>query len=142
MSKIEFGTKLDFNNVLIRPKRSIIKSRSQVSLERKFKFRNSSSVWNGVPIISANMDTTGTFEVYEVLSSYNMLTMLHKFYTVGDYIDNKDKLNPDLFGVSTGISDDDYNKLVSIMDVVDCNWICIDIANGYLDGMVEYCLLM
>ena len=38
-----------------------------------------------------------------------------------------------------GISDDDYTKLVSIMDVVDCNWICIDIANGYLDGMVEYC---
>ena len=85
---------------LIRPKRSIIKSRSQVSLERKFKFRNSLSVWNGVPIISANMDTTGTFEVYEVLSSYKVLTMLHKFYTVGDYIDNKDKLNPDLFGVS------------------------------------------
>ena len=74
MSKIEFGTKLDFNNVLIRPKRSIIKSRSQVSLERTFKFRNSSSVWNGVPIISANMDTTGTFEVYEVLSSYKMLS--------------------------------------------------------------------
>ena len=139
MSKIEFGTKLDFNNVLIRPKRSTIKSRSQVSLERTFKFRNSSSVWNGVPIISANMDTTGTFEVYEVLSSYKMLTMLHKFYTVGDYIDNKDKLNPDLFGVSTGISDDDYTRLVRIMDVVDCNWICIDIANGYLDGMVEYC---
>jgi GMP reductase len=139
MSKIEFGTKLDFNNVLIRPKRSTIKSRSQVSLERKFKFRNSLSEWNGVPIISANMDTTGTFEVYKVLSSYNMLTMLHKFYSIGDYIDNKDKLNPDLFGVSTGISDDDYTKLVSIMDVVDCNWICIDIANGYLDGMVEYC---
>jgi len=139
MSKIEFGTKLDFNNVLIRPKRSTIKSRSQVSLERKFKFRNSLCEWNGVPIISANMDTTGTFEVYEVLSSYNILTMLHKFYSIGDYIDNKDKLNPDLFGVSTGISDDDYTKLVSIMDVVDCNWICIDIANGYLDGMVEYC---
>jgi GMP reductase len=139
MSKIEFGTKLDFNNVLIRPKRSTIKSRSQVSLERKFKFRNSLNEWNGVPIISANMDTTGTFEVYKVLSSYNMLTMLHKFYSIGDYIDNKDKLNPDLFGVSTGISDDDYTKLVSIMDVVDCNWICIDIANGYLDGMVEYC---
>ena len=139
MSKIEFGTKLDFNNVLIRPKRSTIKSRSQVSLERKFRFRNSLGEWNGIPIISANMDTTGTFEVYEVLSSYKILTMLHKFYTVGDYIDNKDKLNPDLFGVSTGISDDDYIKLIRIMEVVDCNWICIDIANGYLDGMVEYC---
>ncbi len=139
MSKIEFGTKLDFNNVLIRPKRSTIKSRSQVSLERKFRFRNSLGEWNGIPIISANMDTTGTFEVYEVLSSYKILTMLHKFYTVGDYIDNKDKLNPDLFGVSTGISDDDYTKLIRIMEVVDCNWICIDIANGYLDGMVEYC---
>ena len=81
MNKIEYGLKLDFSNVLIRPKRSTINSRSQVNLEREFKFKYSPLTWNGVPIISANMDTTGTFEVYEVLSEYRILTALNKFYT-------------------------------------------------------------
>jgi len=139
MTQIEFGHKLDFNNVLIRPKRSTIKSRSEVSLERDFKFKYSSNRWNGVPIMASNMDSTGTFEVYKVLSTYNMLTMLHKFYTINDYIAHKDILDPNLFGVSTGISDNDFTNLISIMEVIDCNWICVDIANGYLNGMVEYC---
>tara|TARA_Y100000361_G_scaffold62753_1_gene55197 strand:- start:5159 stop:6190 length:1032 start_codon:yes stop_codon:yes gene_type:complete len=139
MTKIEFGTKLDFNNVLIRPKRSTLKSRSDVTLERTIKFKNSPIVWTGVPIMSANMDTTGTFEVYDVLSKYKMLTMLHKFYTIEDYKNNKDRLDPNFFGVSTGISENDYNKLVSIMEVIDSKFICVDIANGYLEGMVSFC---
>jgi GMP reductase len=65
--------------------------------------------------------------------------MLHKFYTINDYIAHKDILDPNLFGVSTGISDNDFTNLISIMNVIDCNWICVDIANGYLNGMVEYC---
>jgi len=139
MTQIEFGNKLDFNNVLIRPKRSTIKSRSQVSLEREFKFKNCSKKWNGIPIMSANMDITGTFDIYKVLSSYKMLTMLHKFYNIDDYITHKAILDPNLFGVSTGISENDFTNLVSIMNVIDCNWICVDIANGYLDGIVDYC---
>jgi len=139
MTKIEFGVKLDFNNVLIRPKRSTLKSRSDVELERKIKFKHSNIEWKGVPIMSANMDTTGTFEVYKVLAQQNMLTILHKFYTIDDYAAQKDMLNPNLFAVSSGISNDDYDKLVNIMKVIDCNWICIDIANGYLEGMVSFC---
>ena len=107
MTKIEFGTKLDFNNVLIRPKRSTLKSRSDVVLERTIKFKNSQLDWTGVPIMSANMDTTGTFEIYDVLSKYKILTMLHKFYTAEDYQNQKEKLDPNYFGVSTGISDND-----------------------------------
>ena len=118
MTKIEFGVKLDFNNVLIRPKRSTLKSRSDVSLEREFKFKHSSIKWKGVPIMAANMDTTGTFEVYKVLAQQNMLTVLHKFYTIDDYAAQKDMLNPNLFAVSSGISNDDYDKLVNIMKVI------------------------
>jgi GMP reductase len=139
MTKIEFGIKLDFNNVLIRPKRSTLKSRSDVCLERTFKFKHCKTEWKGIPIMSANMDTTGTFDVYNVLSGYNMLTILHKFYNLEDYATHKSLLNPNLFAVSTGISNDDFNRLVAIMEIVDCNWICIDIANGYLDGMVSFC---
>jgi len=139
MTQIEFDIKLDFNNVLIRPKRSTLKSRSDVCLERTFKFKHCNVQWSGIPIMSANMDTTGTFEIYNVLSKYNILTILHKFYNLDDYITHTEKLNPNLFAISTGISDNDYEKLVSVLDVVDCNWICIDIANGYLDGMVSFC---
>ena len=72
----------DFHNVLIRPKRTTISSRSQVNLEREMTFKYSPQKWKGVPIISANMDTTGTFEVYDVLSKHKMITCLSKFYSV------------------------------------------------------------
>jgi len=139
MTKILSGTYLDFSNVLIRPKRSTINSRSCVNLEREFKFKHSTRRWKGVPIMAANMDTTGTFEVYDVLSKHNMITVMNKFYNVDDYIARKDSLIPSKFVVSCGISDADYTKLVTIMEVIDCDWICVDIANGYLNGMVDFC---
>ena len=96
MNKIEYGVKLDFSNVLIRPKRSTINSRSQVDLTRKFTFRNAKDVsWSGVPIIASNMATTGTLEVYEVLKKYKIITALHKFYSLSelkDYQSNKSDL--------------------------------------------------
>lgn len=142
MTKIESGEKLDFNNVLIRPKRSTICSRNEVDLKREFKFRNcKSKSWKGVPIISANMDTTGTFEVYECLKEHHIITALHKFYTKDDFVTYQEthQLNPEMFMVSTGISSNDFTKLCEIMKVVDCNWICIDIANGYIDTFLHFC---
>ncbi len=142
MNKIESGEKLDFNNVLIRPKRSTINSRSEVTLERTFKFKHTNNLWEGVPIISANMDTTGTFEVYKTLSKYKIITALHKFYTKEDYVNfnlYEEKLDPNYFMVSTGISDDDFEKLKSILNEVLVKWICIDIANGYISKLVKFC---
>lgn len=141
MNKIEAGEKLDFNNVLIRPKRSTLNSRSEVSLEREFNFKYSPLNWKGVPIISANMDTTGTFEVYECLSKYKIVTALHKFYTLDDYhMFNKNyNPDPDLFMISTGIQNNALDNLKDIFSVVECNWICIDIANGYISNLVEFC---
>src|SRR6056300_43036 len=106
---------------------------------REFKFKHSTRRWKGVPIMAANIDTTGTFEVYDVLSKHNMITVMNKFYNVDDYIARKDSLIPSKFVVSCGISDADYTKLVTIMEVIDCDWICVDIANGYLNGMVDFC---
>ena len=82
--KIDYTPQLDFNNVLIRPKRTIITSRSQVNLVRKIKFAHAKYEWEGVPVIAANMDTTGTFEVYDVLSKHRMITCFNKFYTTKD----------------------------------------------------------
>ena len=140
MNKIESGEKLDFNNVLIRPKRSTLNSRSEVDLKRSFKFKYSPLKWNGIPIISANMDTTGTFEVCECLSSYNMITALHKFYSIEDYKLFFDKqIDPDSFMISTGINNNAIDNLKNIFDAINCNWICIDIANGYISNLVKFC---
>ena len=138
MVKIETEELLDYSDVLIRPKRSTMKSRNDVDIERLFGFKWSTLKWKGIPLIAANMDTTGTFEIYDVLSQYKIITALHKFYTKEDFL-TKSNLDSNMFMVSTGISNDDFTRLTEIMSVVSCNWICIDIANGYLSSLVDFC---
>ena len=157
--KIENEPKLDFNNVLIRPKRSVLSSRSQVSLERTFKFPHSTKTWTGVPILAANMDTTGTFQVYDALKDHKMITCLHKFNTPekfneiycfkqyerdGDSPVNvsfipKVNLDKRYFMVSTGIGEADFENLVNVSENIDFDWICIDVANGYMEKLVSFC---
>ena len=142
MTKIDWlNPLLDYNNVLIRPKCSSLTTRSEVELCRTIPFMRDGSLvrqWNGLPIIAANMDSTGTFEVYNVLSKYNMITAMNKFYTVEDYLQAGD-LDPDLFMVSIGISNDELLNLKKILEAVPCNWICIDIANGYIKPFIDFC---
>ena len=135
--KIESDPKLDFNNVLIRPKRTILTSRSEVNIEREFVFPHSTSTWKGVPVIAANKDTIGTLEIYQVLSKFKIVTALHKFY---DLEDLKDKdIDENYFMISTGISDNDYIRLKNILDNVKVKWVCIDVANGYMQQLVDFC---
>ena len=141
MVKIESDPKLDFHNVLIRPKRSTINSRSEVSLERKIVFKNGIQ-WHGIPIISSNMATTGTFDIYNVLKNHKIITALHKFYQLEDYLNfqkTHGTLNPDYFMISTGMSEENFNNLVEITAQIECKWICIDIANGYISNFVKFC---
>ena len=139
----KFKKELDFNDVLILPQPSEMYSRSQVILERTFYFCNFYTdkviTWTGIPIIAANMDTTGTFEVCAILQKYKMLTALNKFYTVDDYKATKVQLDPEYFMVSTGISDNNMQNLVEIMEYTKCRWICIDVANGYMQCFVNFC---
>lgn len=78
--KLENEVKLDFKDVLIRPKRSTLGSRKDVSLERTFTFKHTGQTWTGVPIVAANMDTVGTFDMYDELRKHGMMTALHKHY--------------------------------------------------------------
>ena len=134
----------DFKDVLILPKSSELNSRSKVDLISNKNFNNKSKniKWSGIPIIAANMTTTGTFEVYNILSKYKILTALHKFYKLEDFkkFENENgKLDCDFFMVSTGISDNDYNNLENILNNIDVKFICIDIANGYISNFKNYC---
>ena len=99
--KIDTEVKLDFADVLIKPKRSNLSSRSEVNLERTVTFLHSKRVWSGVPLLVANMDTTGTFDMYNELQKHKVITCLHKHYKVEDYpLD----LDPNYYAISTGTS--------------------------------------
>ena len=139
MPKIDTEPKLDFEQVLIRPKRSELNSRSEVDLTRTITFKKSGNSWTGVPIIAANMSSTGTFEVCKELAKHKIITALHKFYTLDDYQKNAADLNPEFYMVSTGISNADFTNLCEIVDAMNPKWICIDIANGYIASFLEFC---
>jgi GMP reductase len=128
MPNISSDVKLDFSDVLMVPKRSELGSRSEVSLERTITFKHSRKTWTGVPIVVANMDTTGTVEMARELEKYKMLTCLHKYHEVEDIPED---LNVDYYAVSVGISDKDFERLKRIMEARGPSFICVDVANGY-----------
>ena len=136
--KIDPDIKLDFSDVLIRPKRSELASRSEVSLLRTFKFKHSPLTWSGVPIIVSNMDTTGTISMAISLQKYKIITCLHKYYTASE-IPESSILDKNYYAVSTGIGEKDLANLDEIMTVMDPKFICIDVANGYSAKFLEVC---
>ena len=83
--RIEEDIKLDFKDVLIRPKRSTLRSRADVDLAREYKFLHSGLKWRGVPIIAANMDHTGTFAMANALAQHNLLTAMDKFIGIEEW---------------------------------------------------------
>ncbi len=139
---IESDLKLGFKDVLIRPKRSNLKSRSQVDLTRTFRFLHSQREWSGVPVIAANMDSIGTFAVARVLASHGMLTAIHKHYTPAQWGEFLGSCDSDIFSrimVSAGSADEDFDKLRQIMAAhPQLEFICLDVANGYTESFVEY----
>ena len=136
--RIEDEIKLTFDDVLIRPKRSTLVSRSEVQLERKLKFKHTSSTWTGIPIVSANKDTTGTFETAISLQKFKMITAIHKFYSIDDWKNNIDKLNADYIAVTVGQSDEDLELAKNIFNLNnEIKFLCIDVANGYREDFIN-----
>ena len=144
--RIEEDIKLDYKDVLIRPKRSTLGSRKEVDLERKFTFRNyqphtleeliEDYHYRGVPIMAANMDGVGTFQMADKLAEGNVFTCLVKTYPVENLIDY---FNAGIIertnnvAMSIGITDSDLAKLEQVYQQVENNlkYVCIDVANGY-----------
>ena len=134
--------KLGFKDVMIRPKRSTLKSRSQVSLEREFKFLHSTATWKGIPIMAANMDTVGTFEMAKALADEKLFTAIHKHYTVDEWTNFLKDATPEFFNyiaVSTGTGKNDSKKITEIFENnPQLKFICIDVANGYSEHFVNF----
>ena len=117
--------KLDFRDVLIKPKRSTLTSRKEADLTRTFHFKHNKHVFRGIPIIASNMDHTGTMDVSNVLSKYDMLTALCKF--------NKYPNNPDLQLLIQTIGLD-----TNLDTLQESKWICLDVANGYTERFMSF----
>src|SRR5690349_4337019 len=112
---IEESIKLDFKDVLIRPKRSTLLSRLKVDISREFVFLNSQRKYQGIPIIAANMDTTGTMEMANEMARHGLSTALHKYYgddELAEYFLNLKACGgaPSSAFYSMGIGKTDYDK--------------------------------
>ena len=138
--RIETDIKLDFSDVLLKPKRSTLPSRKDVELERQFSF------WKGVPIMSSNMDGVGTFSMARVLQEFNMLTVIKKHYSFYEWkMAISEGMSLGNVVVSTGtnaIWDKDAEDYITAKEVLktwpEIKFICIDVANGYQQNFVDF----
>ena len=141
--RIEEEIKLDYSDVLFRPKRSTLKSRREVNLNRKYKFKHSKLSWEGVPIIASNMDGVGEVGIAKKLASFKMMTALTKQH------DNKDinklikssSINSihNYAALSCGTSKDSYARLNRLLKKYPkFKFICIDVANGYSENFSHF----
>ena len=161
--QIENEIKLDYSDVLIKPKRSTLTSRKEVDLEREMYFRNHSPDFpdnvdwigfRGIPIMAANMDGVGTFEMADTLALHGMFTCLKKTYTVNELVEyfdkhiDSDNLPEDMAigqrqfhtAMSIGSSDSDYQKFRNVYELTDggIDFLNIDVANGYTEAFSNF----
>jgi len=155
--RIEQDMKLDYKDVLIRPKRSTLGSRKEVDLDRKFTYRNydpcfehenwEDDHYEGIPIMAANMDGVGTFEMADTLAKQGIFTCLVKTYSETElvtYFDPEDEESVfrrlDFVAMSIGISHADEMKFRNVYEQVSYNlkYVCIDVANGYSNRFRDF----
>lgn len=119
--RIESDIKLDFCDVLLKPKRSTISSREDVDLTRTFKFKYADFEWTGVPIISSNMISVTTEEVVKKMVLRKMMACLPKKSSIDVWNEN---IIP-----SIGLQTIDH-RLSSL-------FLCVDVPNGYIEDVVD-----
>jgi len=144
--RIDQDIKLDYKDVLFKPKRSKLTSRKDVDLTRTFKFHNSKKEWTGVPIMASNMDGVGTFTMAKVLQQHKMLTVLRKHYTIEDWekaVNSGLKLKNVSVCTGTGaIWDPNAKDFTTMQEVLrrypDVPFICVDVANAYHENYGDF----
>lgn len=135
--RIDPERKLDFDDVLIRPKRSRLRSRAEVDLKRTFRMPHAGIDVTGVPVVAANMDTVGTLKMASALAEHDIFTALHKHYPTEDL--KKAGISGAFSFVTFGI--DDLDRIDQVMNALasnSINKICLDVANGYTERFVDF----
>ena len=139
--RIEQDIKLDFKDVLIRPKRSTLTSRSEVDISREFVFLHSKKTYSGIPIIAANMDATGTIEMARALAKHKLCVALHKHYGEAELLDFfTAPAAPANSFYSLGITAPDYDKFRRVKEAAGdaIQNVCVDVANGYTKAFISF----
>jgi GMP reductase len=141
--RIENELKLDFKDVLLRPKRSTLGSRSNVDLVREHRFRHARLRQPSVPIIASNMDTVGTLEMATALARHRIHCALHKHHPIDRLVEHFSPANRDnsrYTFYSLGILAADLAKFEQVRDRTGgaIEWVCIDVANGYTEVFVDF----
>ncbi len=135
--RIETDVKLDFKDVLIRPKRSTLNTRSAVDVNRSFRFLHGGAEWKGFPLIAANMDVTGTIAMACALGKHGALTALHKHYPERELVEFFAGANGAHAFYSLGTTAADLDKLASVARATPIRLICLDVANGYAERFLD-----
>ena len=138
--RIEEEIKLDYTDVLFRPKRSTLSSRKDVDLNRTYKFKYSNNEWSGIPIMAANMDGVGELGVAEKMSEFNMITCLTKQHDIKKLKQYKKiKSIYKNIALSIGIKKEDFDNLDRLLKEFNfIKFICIDVANGYSERFSKF----
>tara|TARA_B100000029_G_scaffold440281_1_gene457344 strand:+ start:541 stop:1575 length:1035 start_codon:yes stop_codon:yes gene_type:complete len=138
--RIEEELKLDYSDVLFRPKRSTLSSRKDVDLNRTYKFKYSRNEWSGIPLMAANMDGVGELGIADKLSDNGMITCLTKQHDIKKLSKYKNlKKNYKNIALSIGIKKEDFENLVKILKEFNfLKYICIDVANGYSEHFSSF----
>ena len=138
--RIEEELKLDYSDVLFRPKRSTLSSRKDVDLKRTYKFKYSKNEWSGIPVMAANMDGVGVLGVAETLSDFGMITCLTKQHNVPKL--KKYKKLKSIYkniSLSIGIKKEDFERLdKTLKEFSFIKFICVDVANGYSEHFSSF----
>ena len=142
--RIEQDIKLDYKDVLFKPKRSKLESRRDVDLTRTFKFHYGNE-WTGVPIMSSNMDGVGTFAMAKVLQEHKMITVMRKHYSVDDWTKNAKGVKMKYLSVCTGTGviwdpdAPDYATMKAVLAMYpDIKFITVDVANAYHENYADF----
>ena len=154
--RIEQGLKLDYSNVLLRPKRSTLGSRKDVGLTKRYKFRNyvptemsmeilrpeSHPSYEGIPIMAANMDGVGTMKMADTLASQGLFTCLVKTYSEQELVEFFNpfaELRREHVAYSMGITERDLEKFKKVYSQTEnIKYVCVDVANGYTKFFSDY----
>jgi GMP reductase len=140
--RIEEEIKLDFKDVLIRPKRSTLASRKDVDITREFVFKWSKRTYKGVPIIAANMDGVGTFAMAKAFDAADaqMSVAMHKHYPLEDLLAYYAKHDTASVWYSIGMTAGDHEKLNEFVKKSPkaIDKICVDVANGYSEHFLDF----
>lgn len=135
--RIENDPKLDFKDVLIRPKRSTLGSRAEVDITRTLRFMHTGRSWTGFPLIASNMDVTGTIGMARALHRHGAMVALHKHYPAEMLIDFLRAPESANTFYALGTAEADWDKLAAVKRQVGVPNICLDVANGYTEKFVD-----